>query len=96
VRAPGIASHPQAELVGVWGRDQVKAETLAAPYCAQLLLEKPLALTVEAADRVVQAARPRRLSSLPAVLIRVGVHAWFATEVESHSCSPTHESASGN
>jgi predicted dehydrogenase len=94
VHAQGIAAHPQAELVGVWGRDQVKAATLAAQHGAQpfsdvdeliavveavafavppdiqaefavraaaagrsLLLEKPLALTLESADRLVQAVR---------------------------------------
>jgi predicted dehydrogenase len=120
VHAAGIAAHPQAELVGVWGRDRAKAETLSARYGAQpfsdvdeligaveavafavppdvqaqlavraaeagrsLLLEKPLALTVEAAERVVQAVRA------PSVVFFTrrfdpGVRAWFRTEVESH------------
>jgi hypothetical protein len=120
VHAPGIATHPQAELVGVWGRDPRKAETLAAKFGARpfadvdelvdaveavafsvppdvqaelavrageagraLLLEKPLALTVEAADRVVEAARAptvvffsRRLSP--------GVAEWFREDIEGH------------
>jgi predicted dehydrogenase len=118
VHAPGIAAHQRAELVGVWGRDQVKAEALAAQYGAQqfsdvdelisrvdavafaiapdiqaelavraaeagrsLLLEKPLALTVEAADRVVEAARA------PTVVFFTrrfdpGIHTWFGTEIE--------------
>jgi predicted dehydrogenase len=118
VHAPGIAAHPQTELVGVWGRDPDKAATLAAQFGAQpfadvdeligavdavafsvppdvqaelavraaevgrpLLLEKPLALTVEAADRVVQAARA------PTVVFFTsrfdpGVAGWFQTEVD--------------
>ncbi|HSC50135.1 MAG TPA: Gfo/Idh/MocA family oxidoreductase [Gaiellaceae bacterium] len=92
--ASGIVAHPQAELVGVWGRDPAKAAALAerhgarpfagvgelldavdavafsvppdvqaelAPRAAAagkaLLLEKPLALTVEAAERIVEAVR---------------------------------------
>ena len=120
MHAPGIAAHEQAELVGVWGRDQVKAEALAAQYDARpfsdvdelintveavafavapdiqaalavraaeagrsLLLEKPLALTVEAADRVVEAARA------PTVVFFTRrfdprIRAWFGTEVEGH------------
>ncbi len=91
--AAGIAAHPEAELVGVWGRDPAKAAALAdrhgarafadvdellaaadavafsvppdvqaelAPRAAAagkaLLLEKPLAFTVEAAERIVEAA----------------------------------------
>jgi predicted dehydrogenase len=92
--AAGIVAHPEAELVGVWGRDPAKAAELAerngarayvdleelfdavdavafsvppdvqaelAPRAAAagkaLLLEKPLALTVEAAERIVEAVR---------------------------------------
>jgi predicted dehydrogenase len=92
--AAGIAAHPDAELVGVWGRDQAKAAALAerhgarafagvdellgavdavafsvppdvqaelAPRAAAagkaLLLEKPLALTVEDAERIVDAVQ---------------------------------------
>jgi len=120
VHAHGIAAHPQTELVGVWGRDPAKAETVAAQYGAQpfedvdeligaveavafavppdlqaelavrageagrwLLLEKPLALAVEAAERVVQAARA------PTVVFFTrrfdpGLRAWFGTEVDGH------------
>jgi predicted dehydrogenase len=120
VHAPGIASHPQTELVGVWGRDPGKAAALAAQFGAQpfsdvdelieaveavafaippdiqaelavraaeagrpMLLEKPLALTVEAADRIVQAVRA------PTVVFFTsrfdpGISAWFRTEVDSH------------
>jgi predicted dehydrogenase len=120
VHAPGIAAHPRTELSGVWGRDQAKAETLAARFCAQpfadvdeligavdavafsvppdiqtglavraaaagrpLLLEKPLALTVAAADRVVQAVRA------PTVVFFTrrfdpGTAAWFRTGVDGH------------
>jgi predicted dehydrogenase len=55
----------------------------AAEAGRALLLEKPLALTVEAADRVVRAVRA------PTVVFFTsrfdpGVAAWFRTEVESH------------
>jgi predicted dehydrogenase len=92
--AAGIAAHPQAELVSVWGRDPAKAAVLAEKHGVEaladlddlianvdavafsvppdvqaqlalraaeagkaLLLEKPLALTVEAAERLVGAVR---------------------------------------
>jgi predicted dehydrogenase len=90
--AAGILAHPDAELVGVWGRDPEKAHALARDVGARgyedadalidavdaiavalppdvqaqiaeraatagrhLLLDKPLAFTTEAADRVVAA-----------------------------------------
>ena len=90
--AAGIAAHPDAALVGVWGRDPAKASALAAKHGVRafddldeliaavdavafsvppnvqaelalpaaeagraLLLEKPLALSVEAAERLVDA-----------------------------------------
>ena len=119
VHAPGLAAHPQVELVGVWGRDRATAATLAARFGAQafasvdeligavdgvafavppdiqaelavraagagraLLLEKPLALTLEAADRVVQAVRA------PSVVFFTrrfdpGTVAWFRADVDS-------------
>jgi len=94
VHAASIAGHPDAELVGVWGRDLAKAKAVGAefdvpgtndldalladvdavsfslppavqaPLAEQaaaagkhLLLEKPVALSTEAADRVVDATR---------------------------------------
>jgi predicted dehydrogenase len=118
VHAPGIAAHPQTELVGVWGRDHSKAATLAdrvgarpfsdvdelienvdavafsvppdiqaelavraAEAGRRLLLEKPLALTVAAADRLVQAVRAptvvffTRRFDLPTA-------AWFRAEID--------------
>jgi predicted dehydrogenase len=121
VHAPGIESHPETELVGVWGRDAGKAQELAARFGAQpfsdvdeliaaveavafsvppdvqaklavragaagraLLLEKPLALTVETADRVVEAAHA------PTVVFFTrrfdpGVQTWFVTDVDGHT-----------
>jgi predicted dehydrogenase len=121
VHAPGIAAHPQTELVGVWGRDQAKAAALGDRFGAQpfadvdeliasvdavafavppdiqaelavraaetgrrLLLEKPLALTVSAADRLVQAVRA------PTVVLFTRrfdprTAAWFQAEVDGHS-----------
>jgi len=120
VHAAGIAAHSHTELVGVWGRDQAKAATLAAQFGAQpfadvdqllgavdavafavppdiqaelavrageagrsLLLEKPLALTVQAAERVVEAARA------PTVVFFTsrfdpGVASWFGNQVDGH------------
>jgi predicted dehydrogenase len=119
VHAPGLAAHPETELVGVWGRDPAKRATLAAHYGAQpfsdvdgligavdavafavppefqsglalraaqagraLLLEKPLALTEDAADRLVEAI------CAPTVVFFTArfdpdVSAWFETEVQS-------------
>jgi len=119
VHAPGIAAHPGTELVGVWGRDPAKRDTLAAYYGAEpfsdvdgligavdavafavppdiqsalavraaqagraLLLEKPLALTVEAADRLVEAVRGPTVVFFTARFDPV-VSAWFETEVQS-------------
>jgi len=118
VHAPGLVSHSQVELVGVWGRDSAKTKTLATQFGAQLfsdvdqligsvealafsvppdvqaeiavraataglsvLLEKPLALNVEAADRVVEAARA------PTVVFFTrrfdpGVCRWFDAKVD--------------
>ncbi|NYI04022.1 Gfo/Idh/MocA family protein [Allostreptomyces psammosilenae] len=96
-----LAAHPEAELVGVWGRDAAKAEALATRYGARaytdadeliadvdavavalppdvqaelatraadagrhLLLDKPLALTTEAADRLVEAVDRRGTASV--------------------------------
>lgn len=119
VHAPGLAAHPQTELVGVWGRDPAKAAALAARYGAEpfsraeeliaavdavafavppdvqaglaveaagagraLLLEKPLALTVEAAERIVEAAHAPTVVFFTRFEPRLS--AWFATEVEPH------------
>src|ERR1700710_1556847 len=97
VHAPSLAGHPDAELVGVWGRDLAKAKAVGAQFDVpgtddvdallaavaavsfalppdvraplaeraaaagkHLLLEKPVALSTEAADRVGGAARAGR------------------------------------
>lgn len=119
--AAGIAAHPQAELVGVWGRDPAKAAALAAKHGVRafddldeliaavdavafsvppdvqaelalpaaeagraLLLEKPLALSVEAAERLVDAVRA------PTVVfftfrLDPGLAAWYRDEVDGRS-----------
>ena len=101
MHAPAIAAHPDAELVGVWGRDPAKAAILAKTFDStvyddidalladvdavavalppdvqadiaeraaragrHLLLDKPLALTVEAADRVVAAVEESAVASV--------------------------------
>src|SRR3954464_12268716 len=95
VHAASLAEHPDAELVGVWGRDLAKAKAVGARFDVpgyadvdalladvdagsfalppdvqvplavraaeagkHLLLEKPIALTVEDADRLPP-PRPR-------------------------------------
>ena len=119
--AAGIAAHPEAELVGVWGRDPAKAAALAAKHGVRafddldeliaavdavafsvppdvqaelalsaaeagksLLLEKPLALSVEAAERLVEAVRA------PTVVfftfrLDPGLAAWYRDEVDGRS-----------
>ena len=100
VHTASIAEHPDAELVGVWGRDEAKARAVgeryevpgyadldallaevdavsfslppdvqaplavrAAEAGKHLLLEKPIALTVEDADRLVAAVRGSGVAS---------------------------------
>jgi predicted dehydrogenase len=119
--AAGIAAHPQAELVGIWGRDPEKASALAAKHGVRsfsdldeliaavdavafsvppdvqaelalpaaeagkaLLLEKPLALSVEAGERLVEAVRA------PTVVfftfrLDPGLAAWYRDEVDGRS-----------
>ena len=101
VHAAGLAEHPDAELVGVWGRDPDKARAVAGRYDVagypdldalladvdavavalppdvqaplavraaeagnHLLLEKPIALDVAAADRVVDAVAAAGVASV--------------------------------
>jgi predicted dehydrogenase len=101
VHAASVASHPDASLVGVWGRDRAKAASVAdafgaspftdldamlsavdavtfsvpphvqaelAPRVADagrhLLLEKPVAMDVPAADRVVEAVERNGVAAL--------------------------------
>ena len=101
IHAAGLAGHPDAELVGVWGRDLAKAKAVGAQFDVQgyddldallsqvdavsfslppdvqvplairaaeagkhLLLEKPIALTVEDADRLVAAVRANGVASV--------------------------------
>lgn len=119
--AAGIAAHPKAELVGVWGRDPAKAAALAGKHGVRpfddldeliaaveavafsvppnvqaelalpaaeagraLLLEKPLALSVEPAERLVDAVRA------PTVVfftfrLDPGLAAWYREEVDGRS-----------
>src|SRR3954452_7405404 len=101
VHAASLAEHPDAELVGVWGRDLAKAKAVGAQFDVpgsadldalladvdavsfalppdvqvplavraaeagkHLLLEKPIALTVEDADRLVAAVRDNGVASV--------------------------------
>jgi predicted dehydrogenase len=121
--APALAAHPEADLVGVWGRDPAKADILAARFDARgyadldelladvdavaialpppvqadlaeraaragrhLLLDKPLALTVAAADRVVAAADAAGVASVVFFTRRFvpGVAAFVAETAAGH------------
>jgi len=101
VHATSIAGHPDAELVGVWGRDLAKAKAVGATFDVRgtddldalladvdavsfalppdvqaplaeraaaagkhLLLEKPVALSTAAADRVVDAVAAAGVASV--------------------------------
>ena len=101
VHAPGVRHHPDADLVGVWGRDPSKAADLAVEFGAQpysdvdaligdvdaltfavppyiqsdialraaeagrhLLLEKPIATSVAAAERLEEAVAAKDAASL--------------------------------
>jgi predicted dehydrogenase len=101
VHATSLAGHPDAELVGVWGRDLAKAKAVGAQFDVagtddldalladvdavsfalppdvqaplaeraaaagkHLLLEKPVALSTAAADRVVAAVEASRVASV--------------------------------
>jgi predicted dehydrogenase len=101
VHAPSLADHPDAELVGVWGRDLAKAKAVGARFDVpgtddvdalladvdavsfalppdvqaplaeraaaagkHLLLEKPIALSTDAADRMVAAVAAARVASV--------------------------------
>jgi predicted dehydrogenase len=101
VHAAALAAHPQAELVGIWGRDLAKAKAVGAEFevagfadvdelLAQvdavamalppdvqpalavraaeagkhLLLEKPIALDLAAADRMVAAVQAAGVASV--------------------------------
>ena len=107
VHAAALHDHPDAELVGVWGRDAAKAQAAGAEFGVpgtddldtllaevdavsisvppsvqpglavraagagcHLLLEKPVALTVPDADRVVTAVRDAGVASVVFVTYR--------------------------
>jgi len=118
--ASGLAGHPDAELVGIWGRDPVKATALAERHRVEaeadldalldkvdavslavppdvqaevalraaqagrhLLLEKPLALSIEAADRVVDEIEQAGVASVVFFRerFRESVQAWLTGAV---------------
>jgi predicted dehydrogenase len=101
IHAASLAAHPDAELVGIWGRDVAKAKAVGAEFDVagyadvdellsevdavaialppdvqaplaeraaeagkHLLLEKPIALDVAAADRVVEAVDAAGVASV--------------------------------
>jgi predicted dehydrogenase len=117
IHAASLAEHPDAELVGVWGRDLAKAKAVGAQYDVQgyddldallaevdavsfslppsvqvplairaaeagkhLLLEKPIALTIEDADRLVAAVRDNGVASVVFFTFRFqqGTATWLA------------------
>jgi predicted dehydrogenase len=129
-----LAAHPDAELVGVWGRDPAKAAAVAGPLGAQafpdvdalidavdavavalppdvqaplavraaragrhLLLDKPLALTPDAADEVVEAVGAAGVASMifftnrfvPAIeqflVDNAAIGGWYAARATIHA-----------
>ena len=117
VHLPGLAKHPTAELVGVWGRDAAEAKAVdaeldvpgypdvdalladvdavsialpphvqaplavrAAEAGRHLLLEKPVALDLAAADEMVEAARAAGVASVVFFTDRfqAGTASWLA------------------
>ena len=117
VHTTALAGHPTAELVGVWGRDLVKAEeagaefdvpgfsdlaallgqvdavAIAVPPSVQvelaeqaaaagkhLLLEKPIGLSLDEADRVVAAVRSSGVASVVFFTFRfqAGTSTWLS------------------
>ena len=117
IHAAALAEHPDAELVGVWGRDLAKAKALgaeldvagyadvdalladvdavsialppdvqvplairAAEAGKHLLLEKPIALSVADADRIVSAVRANEVASVVFFTLRFqqGTATWLA------------------
>jgi predicted dehydrogenase len=116
IHARSLAEHPDAELVGVWGRDLAKAKALGADFDVagyadldrllaevdavtfsvppdvqvplairaaekgkHLLLEKPIALTVADADRMVEAVRAAGVASVVFFTFRfqTGTASWL-------------------
>jgi predicted dehydrogenase len=116
VHATALAAHPDAELVGIWGRDLAKAKALGAEFgvagyddldalLAQcdavsislppdvqvplaeraaaarkhLLLEKPIALDLAGADRLVTAVRDAGVASVVffTARFRTATSTWF-------------------
>src|SRR3954463_751193 len=116
IHATSLAEHPDAELVGVWGRDLAKAKAAGAQFDVQgfddldallaevdaisfalppavqvplavraaeagkhLLLEKPIALDVPAANRLVQAVQSAGVASVVFFTFRfqAGTASWL-------------------
>jgi predicted dehydrogenase len=74
--ATALAAHPGAELVAVWGRDPARTEAGAGRH---LLLDKPLALSLDGAERVAAAVAANRVASLVFFTLRFlpPVAAWM-------------------
>src|SRR5215213_4454197 len=116
IHARSLAQHPDAELVGIWGRDLAKAKALGAEFEVagyadlddllagvdavsfsvppdvqvplavraaeagkHLLLEKPIALDLPAANRLVQAVRTAGIASVVFFTFRfqAGTASWL-------------------
>jgi predicted dehydrogenase len=117
IHAASLAEHPDAELVGVWGRDLAKAKAVGAQYDVpgyadldallgevdavsfalppdvqvplavgaaeagkHLLLEKPIALEVAGADRLVEAVRAAGVATVVFFTLRfyASTTSWLA------------------
>jgi predicted dehydrogenase len=123
VHAASLAEHPDAQLVGVWGRDEAKARVVgdrfevrgtadldallervdavsfalppdvqaplalrAAQAGKHLLLEKPIALAVEDADRLVAAVRSTGVASVVFFTFRYqqATQTWLEQAARTH------------
>jgi predicted dehydrogenase len=72
VHAAGVAAHPDAELVGVWGRDPVKADAVAGQFGARAYAD--LDAMVDAVDAVAFSVPPQVQAELAPLVARAGRH----------------------
>src|SRR5689334_20279288 len=72
IHAAGIAACPDAELVGVWGRDPAKAESVAGAYGARAYAE--LEAMIEAVDAVSFSVPPEVQAELAPRVALAGRH----------------------
>jgi predicted dehydrogenase len=72
VHAAGLAAHPEAELVGIWGRDPTRAAAVAERYGAEVLPD--LDALLEQVDAVAVAVAPDAQAEIARRAARAGCH----------------------